>query len=59
LSEVTTTDKEVKIVVELPGVSKEQIRINAYDNKVEINSNDPKRKYHEVIDYHPKLISTS
>ena len=59
MSEVTTTDKEVKIVVELPGVSKEQIRINAYDNKVEINSNDPKRKYHEVIDYHPKLISTS
>jgi HSP20 family protein len=59
LSEVTTTDNEVKIVVELPGVSKEQIRINAYDNKVEINSKDPKRKYHEVIDYHPKLISTS
>jgi HSP20 family protein len=44
LSEVTTTDKEVKIVVEVPGVSKEQIRINAYDNKVEINSKDPKRK---------------
>jgi HSP20 family molecular chaperone IbpA len=37
LSEVTTTYKEVKTVVELPGVSKEQIRINAYDNKVEIN----------------------
>jgi HSP20 family protein len=50
LSEVTTTDKEVKVVVELPGVSKEQIRINAYDNKLEISSEDPKRKYHEIID---------
>jgi HSP20 family protein len=54
LSEVTTTDKEVKVVVEVPGISKERIRINAYDNKVEINSEDPKRKYHEVIDLPPE-----
>ncbi len=54
MSELTTTDNEVKVVVELPGVSKEQIRINAYDNKVEINSEDPKRKYHEVIDLPPE-----
>lgn len=53
MSEVTTTDKEVKVVVELAGVSKERIRINAYDNKVEINSEDPE-KYHEVIDLPPE-----
>lgn len=50
LSEVSTTDKEVKITVELPGVSKEQIKIDAYDSRVEIKTEDPNRKYHEVID---------
>jgi HSP20 family protein len=50
LSEVSTTDKEIKIVVELPGISKEQIKIDAYDNQVEIKTEDPKRKYHEIID---------
>ena len=50
LSEVSTTDKEVKVSVELPGVSKEQIKIDANDNQVEIKTEDPKRKYHEVVD---------
>ena len=50
MADVTTTEKEVKVVVEMPGVSKEHIRINAYDNSVEITSDDPKRKYHQVID---------
>ena len=34
----------------MPGVSKDKIRINAYDNSIEIKSDDPQRKYHEVID---------
>jgi HSP20 family protein len=50
LSEVSTTDKEVKVAVELPGVSKEQIKIDANDSQVDIKTEDPKRKYHEVID---------
>ncbi len=50
LSEVSTTDKEVIVSVELPGVSKEQIKIDASDNQVEIKTEDPKRKYHEVVD---------
>jgi HSP20 family protein len=50
LSEVSTTDKEVKVTVELPGVSKEQIKIDVNDSQVDINTEDPKRKYHEVID---------
>jgi HSP20 family protein len=54
LADVTTTDKEVKVVVEMPGVSKDKIKINAYDNSVEINSDDPQRKYHEVIDLPPE-----
>jgi HSP20 family protein len=50
LSEVSTTDEEVKVAIELPGVSKEQIKINANDNQVDIKTEDSKRKYHEVID---------
>jgi Molecular chaperone (small heat shock protein) len=50
LSEVSTTDKEVKVAVELPGVSKEQIKIDANDSQVDIKTEDPKRKYHETID---------
>jgi len=50
MSDVTETDKEVKVVVEMPGVSKENIKINAYENKVEVKTEATKRKYHEVIE---------
>jgi HSP20 family protein len=53
LSEISSTDKEVTVTVELPGVAKEQIKINAYDNQVEVTTDDPKRKYHEVVDLPP------
>jgi HSP20 family protein len=54
LSDVSVTDKEVRVAVEMPGVSKENIKIQAYDDKVEITSNDPQRKYHEVIQIPPE-----
>ena len=50
LADVTTSNTEVKVIVEMPGVSKDKIRINAYDNSVEIKSDDLQRNYHEVID---------
>jgi HSP20 family protein len=50
LSEVTSTDKEVIVTVELPGVSKEQIKIEANENQVDVKTEGAKRKYHEVID---------
>ena len=52
LVDVSSTEKEVKIVAEMPGLSKEKIRIDAYDNSVEIKSEDPnrKRKYHKTIE---------
>jgi HSP20 family protein len=48
--DVVTTDKEVKVTVEMPGVNKEKIKINAYDSTVEVKSEDPQRKYHKIID---------
>ena len=50
LVDLSSTDKEVKVVVEIPGVKKENIKINAYENTVEITSDDPERKYHKVIE---------
>jgi HSP20 family protein len=54
MSDITTTDKEVKVAVEMPGVSKENIKINVYNETVEVSSTDPKRKYHEVIEIPPE-----
>lgn len=34
----------------MPGVSKENIKINAADNSVEVKSEDPQRKYHRVVE---------
>jgi HSP20 family protein len=50
LVDVTTTDNEVKAVVEMPGVSKDKIKINAYDNTVEVKSEDLQRKYHRTFE---------
>ena len=54
LADITTSNKEVKVILEMPGVSKDKIKISAYDNTVEIKSDDPQRKYHEVIDLPPE-----
>jgi HSP20 family protein len=55
LADVTTTDKEVKVAVEMPGVSKENIKINVYDNSVELTTTGTEeRKYHEVIEIPPE-----
>ncbi|HYA85056.1 MAG TPA: archaeal heat shock protein Hsp20 [Candidatus Bathyarchaeia archaeon] len=50
LVDVTTTDNEVRVVVEMPGVGKDKIKVNAYDNMVEVKSEDPRRKYHRTIE---------
>ena len=52
LAEVNVYDKEVKVVLEMPGVRKEHIRIQAYKNSVEVSSDHPQRKY-QVIDIPP------
>ena len=50
LIDISSTDKEVKIVAEMPGISKDKIKIDAYDKYVEIKSEDPERKYHKKIE---------
>jgi HSP20 family protein len=51
LVDISTTDKEIRIVVEMPGVSKEDIRINAYDSTLEVTTQEgASKKYHQTIE---------
>jgi HSP20 family protein len=60
LSDITTTDKDVKVVVEMPGIDKKDIKISAYDNTVEISSVDTApRKYRSVLELPPEADTES
>lgn len=51
LVDVNIADKEVKVVIEMPGIKKTDIHIKAYDSQVEVTtSKDAQRKYHKKID---------
>jgi HSP20 family protein len=50
LVDVNITDKEVKVILEMPGVKKENIKVNVSENSVDVLSNDPNRRYHKVIE---------
>jgi HSP20 family protein len=54
LADVTTTDKEIKVVIEMPGLSKDKIKVDAYEDKVEVKSDDPQRKYHKIVELPPE-----
>jgi HSP20 family protein len=55
LADVTATDNEIRVAVEMPGVSKENIKINVYDNSLEVTTTGTEeRKYHEVIEIPPE-----
>ena len=38
----------------MPGVKKDDIKVNAYDGAIEVLSNDPHRKYHKTIELPPQ-----
>jgi HSP20 family protein len=51
LVDVNTTDKQVKVILEMPGIRKEDIHIKAYDSQVEVTtSKDAQRKYHKNVE---------
>jgi HSP20 family protein len=55
LADVITTDTEVKVVVEMPGANKENIKVNAYDSLVEITATgQEERKYREIVEIPPE-----
>jgi HSP20 family protein len=56
LSDITTTDKEVKVVVEMPAIDKKDIKISTYDSSLEISTADTaQRKYRSMIELPPEV----
>jgi HSP20 family protein len=55
LADIVTSDKEIKAVLEMPGISKQDININAYDNSVEVYTADTAaRRYRTIIELPPE-----
>jgi HSP20 family protein len=50
LADVNSTENEVNVVLEMPGIKKEDIKINAFDGAVEVIADGPQRKYHKSIE---------
>ena len=54
LADVNTSDREIKVIVEMPGVKKEEIKINATGGTVEITTTGSQRKFHKTIEIPPE-----
>ena len=50
VADITSTNREVKVVMEMPGVKEEDIAINACDGKLEVLTNAPYRHYHKLVE---------
>lgn len=48
--DVITSQDEIKVVVELPGINKEDIKLSATEDLVTIQADTPARKYRKDID---------
>jgi|ERR1044071_1646636 len=49
ICEVITRGKEIRIISELPGVSKERIKMKVRNKELEIDAESEKRRYYEII----------
>jgi HSP20 family protein len=57
LVDVISTNNEVKVVVELPGVDKENIKVYGTERVLTISVDTPQRKYYKEIDL-PGLVDS-
>jgi HSP20 family protein len=55
LVDTITTNGEVKVIVELPGVQKEDIRLHTTENALTISVDTPQRKYFKGIELPTKI----
>jgi HSP20 family protein len=54
LADINMTEKEIKVILEMPGVKKEDIKLSMSDNMLEIYTNDLQRKYRKTIEIPPE-----
>jgi HSP20 family protein len=55
LADVIPGDKEVRVIVELPGVEKEEIKLSGTADKLTISVDAPERKYYKEIELPAKV----
>jgi HSP20 family protein len=55
LVDVMTTDGEVKVIVELPGVSKDDIDLRGTEDSMTVSVDGPKRKYYRKLELPVKV----
>jgi HSP20 family protein len=55
LVDIVDADSEIKVIVELPGVEKEEIKLSGTDDKLTISVDTPQRKYFKEIDIPAKI----
>lgn len=56
LADALMTNGEVKVVVELPGVEKDDIKLNATENSLTISVDTPGRKYYKRMELPAKVV---
>jgi HSP20 family protein len=55
LADVITTDGEVQVIVELPGVSKEDINLRGTEESMTLSVDTPRRKYYKKLEVPVKV----
>jgi len=55
LVDIMETDSEVKVIAELPGVEKEDIKLYGTENKLTISVDTAERKYHKEVELPAKV----
>jgi len=57
LADVINTDGEVRVIVELPGVEKKDIKLSGTENKLTISVDTPEHKYFKEVELPAKVDS--
>jgi HSP20 family protein len=57
LVDVMNADGEVRVIVELPGVEKEDVKLSGTDDKLTISIDTPQRKYFKEVELPAKVDS--
>jgi HSP20 family protein len=55
LVDIVETDKEVRVVVELPGVEKSDIKLHGTEDSLTISVDTPKSKFYKEVDLPSKV----
>ncbi len=53
--DIVNTNGEIKVIIELPGVAKEDIKLSGTEDKLTISVEAPERKYFKEIEVPAKI----